>query len=380
MNPRTRQTRRILPPAGAAIPWEDVLAHFSDAVVVVDRDMRIVLFNQAAEELTGRPQGRVLGQPCARVFSQAPQLGEMVGRVQKHGQSESRAEEHLVRGRRKTPVHVTCLPLWDDRDLVNGAALVIRDLSYQKTLEESTRRNESLASLGTLVAGLAHEVRNPLAGIRGAAQLLEGRLAQQPELAEYTAVITREATRLSALVEDLLTLGSPPRPRLAPLNIHRVIRHVTSLTEAEMRERGILLRCEFDPSLPDVQGDDAQLSQVFLNILRNAMDAMTADGAARSPRNTITICTRMETDFHILWGRDRPSKFLRVEVADRGVGIDPPDAARVFEPFYTSKPNGTGLGLAISQRIIAQHGGIIRIAPDQPDGTLVTVTLPVALR
>jgi two-component system nitrogen regulation sensor histidine kinase GlnL len=304
----------------------------------------------------------------------------MVARVQAQGQSESHSEEHLVRQRRGIPVRVTCLPLWDRDDRISGAALVFHDLSYQRTLEENARRNESLARLGAMVAGLAHEVRNPLAGIKGAAQLLEARVAAQPDLTDYTAVITREVDRLSALVEDLLTLGAPPKPRLAPLNIHRVIQQAVAVIAPETTRRGIRLQYRFDPSLPDVLADEAQLHQVFLNILRNATEAMTASGAIAPGRDAITVGTRMETDFHILRDHQGSSTFLRVEITDQGTGIDTQTAAQMFEPFFTTKARGTGLGLAISHRIVAEHGGIIRAAPHHPAGTVITVSLPVGKR
>jgi two-component system, NtrC family, nitrogen regulation sensor histidine kinase GlnL len=380
MRPRLRPQRaRVAPaPATAAPPWGDVLAAFNDAVAVMDRERRIVLFNPAAEELTGQPRRRVLGEACEQVFAETPLITEMVKRVQRQGQSESRSEEHLRRHRRSTPVRITCLPLWDDSDQVSGTALVVHDLSYQKTLEDSANRNASLARLGSLVAGLAHEVRNPLAGIKGAAQLLAGRLVDEPELTEYTTVITREVNRLSALVEDLLTLGAPPKPHLAPLNIHRVIQHVAAVMGRDCARSGIRLQFGFDPSLPDLLADEGQLSQVFHNVLRNACEAMIASGAIAAGLDTITISTRMETDFHILRERDRASTFLRVEIADQGTGMDVETASQMFEPFFTTKARGTGLGLAISYKIVAEHGGIIRATPNRPAGTVVTVTLPVA--
>ncbi len=376
---RTRPSRERSRPILAATthPWEDVLASFTDAVIVTDEATHVVLFNQAAEEITGLPQARVLGQPCAQVFTHMPLIGQMVGRVQGSGQSESRGDEHLSRRGRYIPVRIACLPVRDARERMRGAAIVIHDLTYQKTLEESARCNESLARLGTLVAGLAHEIKNPLTGIKGAAQLLRSRLADRNELHEYTAVIMREADRLGRLLEDLLTLGGPPKPRLERINIHQVIRHVLSVVEGELTHRGIQLRCEFDPSLPDILGDQSQLSQVFLNLLKNAVDAMVIEAAPRVANPVITISTRMETDFHILREQHRPDKFLRVEVADQGVGLSATEAARLFEPFFTTKPRGTGLGLAISQRIIAEHGGGIRIEANHPVGTIVTVTLPV---
>ena len=361
-----------------APPLADVLAAFNDAVVVLDRDQRVVLFNPAAEELVGVPQRRALGEPCAELFHATPLIGEMVDRVIRLGQSESRTDEDLTRGRRQVPVRVSCAPLWE-RDRVSGAALVIHDLGYQRTLEDSARRHESLARLGTLVAGLAHEVRNPLAGIKGAAQLLQSHPKADPDLGEYTTVITREVNRLSALVEDLLTLGSPPKPRLAVVNVHRILQEVVAVVDPELDRAGLRLQFAFDPSLPDLQADDAQLSQVFLNLLRNAQEAIVGGGETLAPeRNIITIGTRMETDFHILRDSARSSSFLRVEIADQGCGIDAATAAQMFEPFFTTKARGTGLGLAISSKIVSEHGGIMRAAPNHPYGTVITVSLPVA--
>lgn len=372
------QRARLAASSPSAPAWSDVLAAFTDAVIVTDRQRRIVLFNPAAEELTGWPQRRAAGEDCQRVFADTPQITEIIDRVQAQGQSESRGEEHVMRSGRRMPVRIICLPLWNDADHVSGAVLVIHDLGYQKTLEEAARRNENLARLGTMVAGLAHEVRNPLAGIKGAAQLLAARVGATPDLTECTEVITREVDRLSALVEDLLTLGSPSKPRLVPLNIHRVIQEVVAIIGPELDRAGLRLQFAFDPSLPDVDGDEAQLNQVFLNVLRNAAEAMTASGAIAPAGNTISIGTRMETDFHILRGSDRARTFLRVEVADQGVGIDAQTAGHIFEPFFTTKPRGTGLGLAISSKIVAEHGGIIRATPRHPAGTVITITLPVA--
>jgi two-component system nitrogen regulation sensor histidine kinase GlnL len=376
---RTRNARaaREATPAPTSTQWEEVLTSFIDPIVVFDRNDDVVLFNHAAQELTGLSTARVLGQPCSRVFGQTPLVAEIIARVRLAGQSESRGEEQLHLRRRSIPVRLSCLPIWGKGDAINGTALMIHDLRHQKTLEESARRNESLARLGTLVAGLAHEIKNPLAGIKGAAQLLESRLASDPGLHEYTGVIVREVNRLSALVEDLLALGAPPKPHLARTNIHRVVRQVLALLADELTRRGIRLRCEFDPSLPDVRADDAQLNQVFLNLMRNAIEAMSPDPDGPPFGDTLTVSTHMETDFHILRERDRARTFLRIEVADEGPGIDPADLARVFEPFFTTKPRGTGLGLAISHRIVAEHGGIMRARPNRPHGAVFTVALPV---
>ena len=354
--------------------WENVLLHFKDAVIVLGRDSTVVFFNQAAEELTRLPRAKVLGRPCEKVFPHSPFLAEMVARSRTTRQSETRGEESLHTRHKVISVRITCAPLWDEAGEIDGAALVIQDLSYQKALEETARRNESLARLGTLVAGLAHEVRNPLAGIKGAAQLLAQRLPDDAALKEYTDVISSETDRLSALVGDLLRLGAPPKPTLAPVNVHEVLQRALSVLGPDIAQKGFSIHCEFDPSLPDTMADFDQLQQVFLNLIVNAVDAM----AGMDPQRTqLSIATKMETDYHILRASHGAQSYLRVEINDCGPGIDPDILAHIFEPFYTTKIRGTGLGLAIAQRIVSDHEGMIRAFPAEPHGTKMWVSLPI---
>ena len=216
----------------------------------------------------------------------------MAQRTRTLGQNQSCGEEILLARQGPMPVRVSCSPIRGPDGQIQGTALVIQDLSYQKKLEDEVRRNQTLARLGGLVAGLAHEVKNPLGGIKGAAQLLAQRFADQPEICEYTGVMVREIDRLGRLVEQLLTLGAPPAPKLVPVNIHKVLNEVLALTETELSARNIAVRLEIDPSLPDVSGEEGQLTQVFLNLMKNALEAMPAGGS-------LTVITRMETDFYI---------------------------------------------------------------------------------
>jgi PAS domain S-box-containing protein len=375
-SPRRRQRGRHDPDPGGWL--KEVLFSFADAVVVCDKRGRVVLSNQAAEELTGMARARAIGRPCKEVFVGFPVACEMVRRVLRSGQNESRGEETYQRAQRSVPVRVSCLAVIGPNHEMHGAALVIRDLSHQKTLEETARRNESLARLGTLVAGLAHEVRNPLAGIKGAAQLLARRAKEMPEVEEYMAIIIRETDRLGHLVEDLLTLGTPPKPKRERINVHRLIGHVLSVMRPDVERRGLALDCEFDPSLPDVCGDQEQLTQVLLNLIRNALESMDEDGPRSPLHKKMVLRTRLETDFRVVHDQLGTTRFLRIEVLDWGCGIAPADAAKVFEPFFTTKPRGTGLGLAVASRIVAEHGGTIRAEPNRPHGTCMTVLLPVA--
>ena len=354
--------------------WENVLRHFHDAVIVLSREASVVFVNQAAEELTRMPRTKLLGHACADAFPDAPVLMEMFERTQEYRQSETRGEENLSINQRQVPVRITSVPIWDEVGEVDGATLVLQDISRQKALEEAARRNESLVRLGTLVAGLAHEVRNPLAGIKGAAQLLAQRVADDADLVDYTNVISCETDRLSDLVEDLLQLGAPPKPTLSSVNIHEILQRVLKLIEPELAEHRLTVKCDFDPSLPDIMADSAQLQQVFLNLLKNAIDATTGTDSHSSE---LSVITKIESDYYVLRGKGSAQSYLRVEINDGGPGIDPEILGQIFEPFYTTKPRGTGLGLAIAQRIVSDHDGTLRAIPGEPHGTSVRVSLPI---
>ena len=350
-------------------PLEDVLASLADAVILTDTDDCIVMFNQAAEQLTGLSQAQVLDRPCTDIFAATPTVGAMVQGTRQLALNQSAGEENLIIARRRVPVRLSCSPIWDAGDQVQGTALVIQDLSYQRKLEDEARRNETLARLGGLVAGLAHEVKNPLGGIKGAAQLLAQRFTGQPEVAEYTGIMIREIDRLSRLVEQLLMLGAPPTPEPSPVNVHKVIHDVLALMAPDLDAKHSSVQLQIDPSLPEVRGEEAQLTHVFLNVVKNAVEAMTDPGRLR-------ITTRMETDFHIL-RRTGSGKFLRVEFADNGPGFAAADLDRIFEPFFTTKPRGSGLGLALCERIVAAHGGDIYADNGREGGGVVTVSLPL---
>jgi len=349
--------------------FDNVLASLGDAVILVDCTGHIVLFNQAAQELTGFSEPQVLGRPCREVFERNPSVAALVERTRVLGQSQSSGEECLRCGRRSTPVRVSCSPVWEQGGELEGCALVIHDLSYQKKLEDEARRNDSLARLGGLVAGLAHEVKNPLGGIRGAAQLLAERHGADSDIRQFTGLMIREIDRLSRLVEQLLTFGALPAPEPEALNVHVLLHEVIALLRSELMHAGVAVKLQIDPSLPDTRGDEGQLIHLFLNLVKNSLEAMSSGGI-------LTITTRMETDFRIQ-KRAGSKKFLRVEVADTGPGFPEEKLDQVFEPFFTTKARGSGLGLAICQRIVAAHEGDIGVQNLPEGGAVVTVNLPL---
>lgn len=354
------------------ISWENILTSLEDGVVVVDGAGKISFFNEAAETLTELSASRALQQHFSRLFRKESWLVDLVKKSWPPRQESSRAEGDFIgHWGRKFPISLTVSPLQDRRGKFLGSILLLRDLKHRKELEEDLKRTDRLGMMGILAAGLAHEIRNPLGGIKGAAQMLRRSLARDPSLLEYTDIMIREVDRVNRLIEQLLDLSRPANFNLVPLNIHEVLDDVLLLENHTAREAVVTVKKNFDPSLPSIRGDRAQLTQVFLNLVKNAFQATGGGGS-------ITITTRMETDFHIR-GQDRKrDQFIWVDIQDRGAGIKESDLPHIFSPFFTTKSNGTGLGLAVCYRIIKEHGGLIRVESIEGKGTTFKVSLVVA--
>jgi two-component system nitrogen regulation sensor histidine kinase GlnL len=353
-------------------PWADVLASLEDGVIVLDERGRVVEVNPAAEQLTGASAVQAVGSDVTALFSDLPAnawLGELATGVLRDGVARRRSEGTLVSRRTELPASAACAPVFVGDGTVRGAVLVLHDLTLQRALEATTRRADRLAGLGTVALGLAHEIRNPLGGIKGAAQLLRGALTD-PDLVRCTDIIIREVERLDGLVEQLRELSVPPRLQVEPVNIHRVLNEVLALERQAPAWGSIMLRVAFDPSLPPVAGDRAQLTQVFLNLVKNAVEALGGSGE-------VAVSTRIESGYHIRRETGR-GRFLSVVLDDTGPGIPADHHGQLFSPFFTTKAQGSGFGLAVCHRIVSQHGGTIGYEPRAAGGSRFVVTLPVS--
>jgi two-component system, NtrC family, nitrogen regulation sensor histidine kinase GlnL len=367
-------------PADADPPadrWSQIIESLEEGVIDIDAAGHILSMNQAAEQLTACSLGATRGRHHSEVFEDARWVSALVAAAAR-GKPGSVSAEGAILGlwQKPIPVRATASAIFDAEARRSGAALVLRDLTLQRNLETDVRRAQSLAQLGVLVAGLAHEIRNPLGGIRGAVQLLAGEIGPHPTAKEYIDLVLREVDRLSKLLGQLLEL----RPRGAftpqPVNIHRVIDHVIALVEDAAQRAGTRILRFFDPSLPEVRGDPDALTQLVLNLVQNALQAVAESPAGR-PRE-IRLTTRMETDYHFAPQPSREQgrvRLLRVDVEDSGPGVPPEVQPNLFSPFVTTKAKGTGLGLAICQRIVSDHGGTIRFE-SEPGRTLFRVFLP----
>jgi two-component system nitrogen regulation sensor histidine kinase GlnL len=229
------------------------------------------------------------------------------------------------------------------------------------------RRAERLTAVGTLVAGIAHEVRNPLMGVRGAAQLLMVETTFPPALKEYCDVIIREVDRLNGLVEGMLAFAQPSPPRVVECNVNQILEEILALEEPVLRRRGVTVGRTYDPQVPPIAADPDQIRQVFLNLIRNGAEAMEGGGE-------LTLKTAYERRSPRCFGLS----VAVVKVVDQGSGLSSEARQHLFDPFFTTKVKGTGLGLAICHRIVGDHRGHIEIGDAEERGCAVTVLLPLA--
>lgn len=350
-------------------------AHIVDSVdegvVVVDQQGNITLMNPAAESITCRSRSFSHGKSFASQFANEPMLLEMVAKTSETGMTVSDYEHTVLHalGQLK-PVSATTTPLFDDNGNRIGTILILRDLTNIRDLERAVRHQDRLSSLGTLAAGLAHEIKNPLGGIKGAAQLMVMELPEESDLQENLRVIIKEAERVNRIVEELLQLGSPSQSKRAPVTLHLLLADIILLLKGVALDQGVTLTQHVDPSIPPILADGEQLTQLFLNLIKNAVEASPKGGR-------VTVSNRILSDYTLTQRGEKRSRMVAFEVTDTGTGIEPEVMEKLFTPFYSTKPKGTGLGLAICQKIVTEHRGMIKVDSLPGKGTQFTVMLPL---
>lgn len=347
---------------------EDLLSSLQDGVIILDPEGRIVSVNQAAEELTGFSRSQVAGRPLREVFPPPSVLPALAAKTVAMNRSHADFDAQVVRADGALLTVSTVVSLVSDPTGENrGMVLVLRDLSRVRDMEEQLRRSDRLAALGVLAAGVAHEVRNPLVGIRAAAQLMEGEPGFPQTLREFTGIIVRQVDRLNRIVDELLTFAGQRRIQRQSCNVNQIIEEALRLQESALQSGRIGVVRRYDPEVPPVAGDADGLLQVFLNVVRNGIEAMAGGGE-------LTVRTRFERVAPQCGGRAAAV----AEVSDRGPGMPPEAQRQIFNPFFTTKAGGTGLGLPISVRIVEEHGGAIEVQSRVGEGTTFRVLLPLA--
>ena len=357
---------RLLSSAAATQPaGERALDLLATAVLFLDAARRVVYANPAAENLFELSRRKFAGRRLDELFGTCAALDAAIDKAAGSGASYTEQELEIAPPGRAL-LHLTCTVSRVD---AGDAALLLelRHIDHQLKIAREERLASQQAANRELIRSLAHEIKNPLGGIRGAAQLLEGEL-DRPALVEYTQVIITEADRLRSLVNRLL--GPHRAPAYRRINVHETLVRVKGVVQAEFP--AIPIVCDFDSSLPELDADYEQLMQAALNIVRNAAQAL-AGTANAAPR--IRIVTRVARG--VTLARRRHRLAVAVAVEDNGPGVPEAIRDRIFFPLVSGRQGGSGLGLTIAQTLIAQHGGTIECA-SAPGRTVFTVLLPLA--
>lgn len=342
--------------------YQRLLEHLTTAVVTLDDALRVRWLNPAAEALLARSNARVQGTRLDSLEGEDGAVARLLFKALDEFHPFTQREAVLVlAGGERVTVDFTVTPLAEDELLLE---IEPRDRLMRISREEALIARQE--TIKVLARGLAHEIKNPLGGIRGAAQLLERDLTD-PGPAEFTRVIIEEADRLRDLVDRML--GSNQVVRHAPLNVHKVLERVRALLEAE-HPRVDYVR-DYDPSLPDLVGDETQLIQATLNVSRNAVQAME-EGGIESPR--LLLRTRVRRQFTL--GAERHRLLCEVAVIDNGPGIPAQLRETLFYPMVSGRAEGSGLGLSIAQSILHQHQGLIECS-SQPGCTEFRLLIPL---
>jgi len=337
---------------------DNVVENMPIGLVALDGDGRIAAFNQAAEALLNREAGAVTGRPAVEVLPS--QLLETLHDAENRIAPVEKEIDCPVAANRSVPLEVGASLLQDESGKALGRILLFKDLTEVRALRSEIARNQRLATVGRLAAGVAHEIRNPLSSIKGFATYFKERYREVPEDQQTAAIMIQEVDRLNRVVTQLLEFARPVTIRPQQVSVRRLLQDSLALVEKQAAEKQIGV--ELLEPLPEkpVMLDPDRLSQVLLNLYLNAVDAMGAEGK-------LTVTASLAPD-----GRQ-----LDIAVRDTGVGISAPDLNHIFDPYFTTKSTGTGLGLAIAHNILETAGGQISVESKPNQGTVFRIQWPV---
>ncbi len=361
---------------------EDIIQTMTNGLVVVDETARVTVFNKAAVTLLGYSAREVLGQPVRHAIPGATELAEVIETTLRHfsqtpGQQPAgdsgparaattigpvRHPQNEIdvhdRDGSALPLAVNASPLRDSGGRVTGVVCLFEDLSEAKAIEAERRRLDRLAALGEMSAVVAHEIRNPIAGIAAGVEYLNKNSSEDWPYKEDMAMILGEIERVNRILEDILSVARPFQLELSTQAVPDIVEHVLHRCQTSLEKRAIRVVRLYAPLLPQAQVDRERMEQALTNLVINAVEVMPNGG---------TLGIRLNGNEHR----------LIITISDTGPGISHDVQRRIFEPFFTTKARGTGLGLAVAQRIIEEHGGTIDVSSEIGEGTKFTIQLPL---
>ena len=346
------------------LEWEDTFDTITDMITIQDKDFNIIRANKAAGKILDLPFSKLTKAKCYEYYHGRDCPPEECISCECFRTEEPAAFEYFEPHLDKF-LEIRAIPRFDNNNQMIGLIHIVRDITERKRVEEALQRTEQMKIVGEWATGLVHEIKNPLAGIKGSVELLA---AEENITGEDRVVISKavdEIKRIEMLLKSLLNFAKPPQPQLAALDLNDLLdktisfslRHPSLLSDAAAM---ISVVKDFDEKLPTTMADPMQLQQVFLNLLFNAIEAMPDGG---------TLATKTCYDAKL--------NAIEIKISDTGSGIDTGIMGNIFQPFFTTKRKGTGLGLAITRRLVEQHGGDIYVESDPGKGTVFNILLRV---
>jgi two-component system nitrogen regulation sensor histidine kinase GlnL len=369
-------TRARKKPSGSELPvvpdgfYRDLVWNLQNGVLAVTDDGRIAVMNAVAYRIFGlQPRTSDIGRHYSEVLRELPDVARIVSGAFELSALPNRAELRLRRTGKV--IGYTLSQIRDEHGEVTGATLFFKDLTRVEQLEERERLRDRLAALGEMAAAIAHEVKNPLAGIEVMAGLLKRKLSDNEDAQTTLKDIIKEAKMANAIVLEVLDFVRPIRLQVERIALSDVVRDAVLTAESNAPRGGIKLTIDVPETLPRIEGDTHQLRQLFANLLANAFEALGGEGSVR------ISATERAPDEAVGEADVNGGPMVEVEVVDDGPGVPADLIDRIFSPFFTTKPQGTGLGLAIVRKIVNAHDGRIDVSMLSPRGTRFVVTLPV---
>jgi len=351
---------------------DNILGSLTSGIVTIDLDGRVVTLNPAAELMTGFFRGEAAGRYCTELFAHTPELSDLL--TETLASRAPIANISLTLRRRNgsaVPIEFGTAPLKGGEGKDLGVIGVFRDVTLLRQLESDLQRSDRLAALGTLAAGLAHEIKNPLTSLLTFSRHLERKFDDRNFRERFGSVVPRELERINGIVERLLELARPARLSFALVRLPELLERAVELYADQLADRHIEIVREYARDVPPVQADKEALYRVFVNLVANALDAMPRGGRLIARAGWVTGGDPLPP------ARRRAANRVKVEIEDTGTGIEPSETDRIFNPFYTTRSGGTGLGLALAHKIVQDHGGRISFTSAPGRGTTFTIVLPL---
>jgi len=345
---------------------ESTIQSIASGILITESNDTITYINHAGERILGYPKEEVIGKPFS-IFNLKEKQSVTHSLLDNPDDLDTRKEGWMRRkDHSEFPIGFTMNNHLNVRGESIGKIVVFRDMTNVYKIQEEILRMDRLISLGKLASGIAHELRNPLAGIKTTAQALGEELAKDDFRREYLNRITKEIDRLNELLKTFFSFAKPQKLNLIHCHIKDIINEIIPFLIKEIADNGIRFVDNYHPELPKIKADKNQLHQVFLNLFLNAIQAMPNGGELR-----IDVTPMISNPLDGL-----KQNYLKIVVSDTGKGIPPHIVHKIFDPFFTTKPKGIGLGLSIAYQIIKKHGGTVKVDSKWETGTSFVINLP----